>query len=112
MAAGDQRELEIQQAINRALAAEREASAAVARAEREAEARLARSREAAQRIRQRGAQRAATLHESYAQQRDKRIARQLATATADTPDVDPRKEKARIDRAVAKVAARLTGEEP
>ncbi len=112
MATDDRPELEVQEAINRALAAEREASAAVAKSEEEAEALLARSRERAQQIRQRGAQRAAALHERYGQLREKRIARKLAAATAVTPEIDPDEEKARIERAVARVAADLTGVEP
>ncbi len=112
MATDDRPELEVQDAINRALAAEREASAAVARSEAEADALLARSREQAQQIRQRGAQRATALHERYARKREKRIARTLAAATAETPQVDPDEEKARIECAVARVAALLTGVEP
>jgi len=111
MATDDRPDLEVQDAINRALTAEREASSAVARSEAEAEALLASSRERAQQIRQRGAQRAAALHERYGQLREKRIDRELAKATASTPKVDPEEEKVRIERAVARVAALLTGVE-
>ncbi len=111
MATDDIPDLEVQEAINRALAAEREASSAVARSEAEAEALLARSRERAQQIRQRGAQRAAALHERYGQLREKRITRELARATAENPRTDPDEEKTRIEEAVSRVAARLTGVE-
>lgn len=112
MASGDSREREVQQAINRALAAEREATAAVERARDEAEALLSRSREEARRLRQRGEQRAAALHERYGCAREKRVDREHAAATVDPPAPDPREEKARIARAVQRVAARLTGVEP
>ena len=106
------RELEVQEAINRALAAEREASAAVARAETEAEALLADARERARRLRQRAEQRATTLHETYGRLREKRIARELAATTAVEPTIDPRREKTRIAAAVERVAGLLTGVEP
>jgi len=109
MPAEDQRTLDVQEAINRALAAEREASAVVSRTETEAEMLLARSREQAQRILQHAEQRATTLHERYGRLREKRITRELATATAETPHPDPKHEQKRIAEAVARVAALLTG---
>lgn len=109
MSAEGKRELEVQEAINRALAAEREASAAVSSAETEANALLARSREQAQRIRQRAEQCATTLHERYGRLREKRITRELASATAETPHPDPKHEQERIAAAVSRVASLLTG---
>jgi regulator of protease activity HflC (stomatin/prohibitin superfamily) len=109
MSAEGKRELEVQEAINRALAAEREASAAVDRAEAEAAALRAQAREQAQQIRRHAEQRATTLHERYGRLRDQRIARRLAAATAEPAPLDPHDEQARIARAVARVAALLTG---
>jgi vacuolar-type H+-ATPase subunit H len=109
MPAEGKRELEVQEAINRALAAEREASAAVDAAEANADALLAHAREQAQRIQQRAEQRATTLYERYGRLREKRIARHLAAATAESPHPDPKLEEERIAAAVTRVAAMLTG---
>ncbi|HEY5790971.1 MAG TPA: hypothetical protein VIX81_10120 [Gammaproteobacteria bacterium] len=99
----------VQEAINRVLAAERDATQAVARCEEQAKQELEAAREAAQRVRLRARQRVVVLHEQHGRQRERRLDAHLAEGTRPRDHPDPHLEEERIRRAVAKLAAALTG---
>jgi hypothetical protein len=104
---------EVEAAIARVLAAEREARAAIDACEREAEAVRAAARSREKRIAERAAQRIAAIRAGMAA----KLARRLAAIEAETVGPDPEAARdgaawARLDAAVARLADELTGAGP
>lgn len=98
----------VARAIDRVLAAEHEAAAAVSAAEREAEARLAAAREQRHRILESARRRATRLHAAAQARLTRDLAALEAGAGADTPIGVDLGDVAR--RAAARVAASLSGD--
>ena len=104
---------EVETAIARVLAAEREAREAITACEQEAEALRAAARDRAKRIAERAATRLAAIRTGMADKLARRLAAIDAEAVA--PDPDAARDaaaRARLDAAVERLADELTGAHP